>query len=101
MPICHITLTEEGKRENELDVISDIVNNTMISNPDLDPRQIPAKFKIREFMPLNNMRKTNYKALENEKLVGDEINVVLRQTNVAIEGIDIFKNKSKLRKRVK
>ena len=101
MPICHITLTEEGKKENDLDVISDIVNNTMISNPDLDPRQIPAKFKIREFMPLNNMRKTNYKALENEKLVGDEINVVLRQTNVAIEGIDIFKNKAKLKKRVK
>ncbi len=101
MPICHVTLTEEGKKENEIDVISDIVNNTMISNPNLDPRQIPAKFKIRDNMPLNNMRKINYKALENEELTGDEINVVLRQTNVTIEGIDIFKNKSKLRKRVK
>ena len=101
MPICHLTLTDEGKKENDNDVISDIVNNTMISNPDLDPRQIPAKFKIRETMPLNKMRKINFKALETEELSGDEINVVLNQTNVAIEGIDIFKNKSKARKRVK
>ena len=101
MPICHITLTEEGKSMDEIDVISDIVNNTMISNPDLDPRQIPAKFKIRREMPLNKMRKINYKSIESEELSGDEINVVLNQTNVAIEGIDIFKNRSKVRKRSK
>ena len=52
-------------------------------------------------MPLNKMRKINYKVLEKEELFGDEINVVLNQTNVAIEGIDIFKNKSKSRKRIK
>lgn len=101
MPICHITLTDEGKGVDEIDIVSDIVNNTMISNPDLDPRQIPAKFKIRTEMPLNKMRKINYKALESEGLAGDEISVVLNQTNVAIEGIDIFKNKSKTRKRMK
>lgn len=99
MSLCHITLSDEGLKENEIDIVSDIVNNTMIKNPDLDPRQIPAKFKIREDMPLNKMRKINFKAIEEEGLSGDEINVVLNQTNVAIEGIKIFKNKNKLRKR--
>ena len=47
------------------------------------------------------MRKINYKSIESEELSGDEINVVLNQTNVAIEGIDIFKNRSKVRKRSK
>lgn len=105
MPICHITLNDESiSEEEQIKVVEDIVYNTIIANPNMDTRQIPAKFKIRKSMPLSNMNKISFKALEEEGLSGDEINVEVHQTNIAIDGIDIYRNeksKQKIRKRIK
>lgn len=91
MPICHITLSHEGKNAEQVQVVEDIVYHTIIENPAMDVRQIPAKFKIRQEMPLGKMNKIDFRALENEGIAGDEIDVIVRQTNIAVDGIDIVK----------
>ena len=59
----------------------------------MNSRQIPSKFKIRKTLPLNKGNKVDFKALEAEGVTGDEINVVVNETNVKVDSIDIFKNK--------
>ncbi len=103
MPLCHVVLNEKDLTDDEqIKVIEDIVNNTIVKNPNMESRQIPSKFKIRESLPCSTNNKIDFKALEAEELSGDEISVVVHQTNVAIEGIDIFKDKKGIqRKRIK
>lgn len=100
MPICHLVLEKSDLSEEEqIAIIEDIVYNNIIKNPDMNSRQIPSKFKIRDSFPLNKGSKVDFKALEKEELTGDEINVIVNETNVAVESIDIFKNKKgKVRK---
>ena len=94
MPICHLVLEEENlSDEEQIAIVEDIVYNNIIGNPNMNSRQIPSKFKIRESLPLNKGNKVDFKALEAEELSGDEISVVVNDTNVAIESIDIFKDK--------
>ena len=100
MPICHIVF-EEGdySSEDEIAIVEDIVYNNIIGNPDMNSRQIPSKFKIRKSLPLNKGNKVDFKALEAEELSGDEISVVVNDTNVAIDSIEIFRDKKgKVRK---
>lgn len=102
MPICHMVLEEKDLTDEEqVEVVKDIVYNTIIADSDMNSRQIPSKFKIRESMPLNKGGKVDFKALEREELTGDEINVLLDETNVAINNIKIFKNKKKDTSRVR
>lgn len=102
MPICHVVLEEDNLTDEEqVEAVKDIVYNTIIANSDMNSRQIPTKFKIRESMPLNKGGKVDFKALEKEELTGDEINVSIDETNVAISDIKIYKNKknkSRIRK---
>ena len=96
MPICHVVLEEkELNEEEEIEVIKNIIYNTIIDHSDMNSRQIPSKFKIRENLPLNKGGKVDFKALEKEELTGDEINVLLDETNVSINDIKVFKNKKK------
>ena len=101
MPMCHLTLNnEELTEEEQFNVIEDIVNNTIIANPNMDLRQIPSKFKIRKTMPYSKNNKIDFRALEKEVPDGEEINVLVDQTNVSTGGIEIFKKKEeKVRKR--
>lgn len=92
MPICHIVLEEEYKDISQIDIVSDIVNNTIIADPTMSSRQIPSKFKIREFMPLTKNSKVNFNALIAEGLTGDEISVNVEETNLNVEKIEIYKN---------
>lgn len=102
MPMCHLVLEDNDSigEDEQIEIIHDIVYNNIIGNPDMNSRQIPAKFKIRSSMPLNKGNKIDIKSLEAEELSGDEINVVVHETNVAVDNIEIFKNKknSKVRK---
>ena len=94
MPICYLTLNEEITTEEEqIRIVEDIVNNTIIANPKMDLRQIPSKFKILDKMPYSKNNKIDFKSLERRELDGDEINVVVNQTNINTEGVEIFKNK--------
>lgn len=93
MPICHLVLEESLNEDEEIKLVEDIVYNNIINNPNMSSRQIPAKFKIREAMPLNKGNKINDIALREEPLDGNEINVLVNETNVAVDSIQINRNK--------
>lgn len=102
MPMCHLVLEKNGLTEEEqIEIVKDIVYNNIIGNPNMNSRQIPSKFKIREELPLNKGNKVDFKALEAEGLTGDEINVVVNETNVAVESIEIFKDRKGIVRRIK
>ena len=92
MPICQIVLEDEYKDSDYIDIVSDIVNNTIIADSTMSSRQIPSKFRIRETMPLTKNSKVNFNALIEEGLTGDEINVDVEETNLNVEKINIYKN---------
>ena len=93
MPICHIVLQDENKTEEEkLRIVNEIVFGQIISNPKMSSRQIPTKFKFRESMPLTKNSKINDIFLEKEVFDGTEFNVEIHETNLKVEGIEIFRN---------
>jgi len=95
MPMCHLVLERNNLTDEEqVKIVEDIVYNSIIANPEMNSRQIPSKFKIRGSLPLNAGSKVNDVALKAEKLTGDEINVVVDETNIAVEDIRIFKGTS-------
>lgn len=102
MIICHLVLENENlTEEDELKIVEEIVLKNIIGNPNMSSRQIPAKFKIRKSMPLNKGNKVDDIALREEELTGDEINVIVNETNVEVSSIDIYKGKKgKVRKLV-
>ena len=92
MPICHIVLEEEYQNEEQINIINDIVYNTIIANPTMSSRQIPSKFRIREKMPLTKNSKVDFNALKKEGIDGTEINVDVLETNLNVGDIKIYKN---------
>ena len=92
--MCHLVLEDDLKKDEEqIKVVEDIVYNSIIGNSEMNSRQIPSKFKIRSEMPLNAGNKISDVALKNEELTGDEINVVVNETNIAVDSIEIYKDK--------
>lgn len=102
MPMCHLVLKNNNLTEEEqIKIVEDIVLKNIIGNPNMNSRQIPSKFKIRTEMPLNKGNKIDDISLREEQLTGEEINVIVNETNVAVDSIEIFKNeKAKVRKLV-
>lgn len=100
MPMCHLVLEENNLTDDEqIKLVEEIVYKNIIGNPEMSSRQIPAKFKIREAMPLNKGNKIDDIALKAEGVMGDEINVDVSETNVSVGNIDIYKNsRGKVRK---
>lgn len=96
MPMCHIVLNEEELTEEEqLKIIEEIVYEQIIANHDMSSRQIPAKFKIRASMPLSKNSKIDFNALAKEPLDGSEISVDVKETNLTVENISIYKETKK------
>ena len=78
-----------------------IVYNNIIGDSTMSSRQIPAKFKIRESMPLTKNSKVDFNALKNEPLDGSEINVDVSETNLTVDHIEIYKDTKKSKIRIK
>jgi len=70
-------------------LVCKIVDEGFIQNEDLSARQIPVKFKFREEFPLTGIGKTNFKAMAREGITGDEISVVVEDTNVSLGSITV------------
>ena len=102
MPMCHLVLKNNDISEEEkIEVIKDIVYNNIIGDSTMSSRQIPAKFKIRESMPLTKNSKVDFNALKNEPLDGSEINVDVSETNLTVDHIEIYKDTKKSKTRIK
>lgn len=100
MPICHVVLNKAATEEEQIEIVKDIVYNQIIANPTMSTRQIPSKFKIRSSLPITKNSKVDFNYLKNEQLDGTEINVDVTETNMAVDNIQIYKNKDvKVRKK--
>ena len=93
MPICHIVL-ENNNDLSDIDIIKDIVNNTLLNNQEISSRQIPSKFKIRESLPLTKNNKVDFKTLEKEKLddISNIVNVDVEENLQEVGNIKIYKD---------
>ena len=95
MPIAHIVLNEEVSITSEdeyINLVEEIIENQIISNPTMSSRQIPSKFRFRESMPLTKNSKTNYNELINEGIDGTEINVEVQETNMSVGDIKVYRS---------
>lgn len=90
MPKAHIVLEPEYQNESSKEITERIIKERIIDNPDMSSRQIPAKVKYRESMPLTANSKVNYNALINEGYDGTEIVVNVEETNLAVGKIEII-----------
>lgn len=99
MPMCHIVLEDDCLTDDYIHVVNDIIYNTIISNPNMSSRQIPSKFKIRDFMPLTKNNKVDFNSLAKEELDGSEINVDIEETNLNVGDIHIYKDCKILKKK--
>lgn len=90
MPKAHIVLEDNVIDNYDLKTITEeIVNNQIIGNSSMSSRQIPAKIKYREKLPLTANSKVNFNALINEGIDGTEVSVNVEETNLAVGTIDI------------
>ena len=98
MPKCFITL-KEAYEESKIDIVKDIVYNTIIANPYMSSRQIPSKFKFIDSFPVTKNNKIDFKALSCEKIAGIEISVDVEETNLSVGNIDIYSDSKVLKKK--
>lgn len=100
------SMTLQGKidyltDEEQIEVVKDIIYNEIIANPTMSSRQIPSKFKIRNSMPITKNGKVDFNSLKNEQLDGTEINVIVNETNLSVDSIDIYKGKKNIKVKIK
>lgn len=95
MPIAHLVLNDlrELTDEEKIILVEEIVYQQIIANPNMSSRQIPAKFKVRESLPLTKNSKVSFNDLINEGIDGTEINVDVEETNLSVGNIQIYKTK--------
>ena len=96
MPICHLVLNKEANEEEQIEIVRSIVYDQIIASKEMSSRQIPAKFKIRETLPLTKNSKVDFNELKKEELTGEEINVDVAETNLSVSDINIYKSNNKI-----
>ncbi len=102
MPIAHIVLTNECyDKDILLDIVKDIIYNYIMTNKNLNSREIPAKFKFRKMVPVTKNGKGDYKALSAEELDGTEFSVTIKETSSRVDSIEIKVPEENLTRRLK
>ena len=99
MIMANIVLEDgiELNDEEKIEFSERLINECFVNNPNTQTRQIPAKIKFKDSMPLTANSKINYNALAKEGITGEEISVILEETNISVGGIKIVgpeKNKT-------
>lgn len=79
MPIAHIVLSEgiSYTKENIAPLVDKIIHEKRFVS-----RQIPAKIKIRQSMPVTKNGKTDFNALKDEGIDDSDISIVQDETNL-------------------
>lgn len=100
MPIAHIVLEDgiELSDKQKVQFIEELIQICFVNNENVSTRQIPSKFKFRDSMPITANGKVNYNALINEGISGDEIDVILEETNISIGDIKVLGPQSQKKK---
>ena len=80
---------DELSIDDNMDLVNKIINQCFINNPNVSSRQIPTKFRFRKELPLTSNSKIDYKSIIEEGLTGEEISVIIEETNISIGDIKI------------
>lgn len=86
--IANIVL-EENVPDDKLQNAREIVRGGFINNPNVSSRQIPAKIRFCEKLPMTANGKVNYRAVAEKSLDGNEITIDIKETNLSVESIEI------------
>ena len=87
----------ELSNEEKVAFTEKLINDCFVKNPNVQTRQIPAKIKFKDSMPLTANSKINYNALVKEGVTGEEVSVILEETTISVGDIKIIgpeKNKT-------
>ena len=98
MPKANIVLEDNVNAQDLKFITEQIINNQFINNPNMSSRQIPTKIKYRESLPLTKNSKVNFNALKEEGLDGEEVSVIIQETNLAVGTIEIILPKNKVKR---
>lgn len=90
-----LNLDEELTNEEKCEIVRDILDKYFIKNTNVSSRQIPSMFKFKNELPQTKMAKIDYNAIINEGITGEEVEVILEETNISIGNIQIIPPKSK------
>ena len=80
----------ELSTSKQVDFVRELVEKYFIKNPDVSSRQLPSKFVIKDELPQTKNGKVDFNSLAQEELTGDEITVVLEETNLSVGNIQII-----------
>lgn len=92
MPIADIVIKDDNDLsvDEQVQIITDIINNCFINNPNVSSRQMPSKFRFSMELPLTPNGKVDFKTIAAKEITGDEVSVVLEETNISIDNIKII-----------
>lgn len=76
-------------REEQVKLVEKLIQTQFINNADVSARQIPAWFRFRESLPLTVNSKVDYNALAKEPLTGNEVAVLIEETNISVDKITV------------
>lgn len=77
------------ERKEQVAFVEELVQKVFTDNESVSTRQIPAWFRFRESLPLTANSKVNYNALAKEPLQGNEVAVIVEETNISVEKITV------------
>lgn len=102
MPIADIVLKSDLdslSNEEKTTIVKSIINKCFVDNPNVSSRQIPSKFRFCDELPLTQNGKIDFKNIAQKEITGEEVSVVLEETNISLEGIKIIPplNKGKMK----
>lgn len=87
--ICANVIVDEDLFSNHRDVVQSIINE-LTHNPMISTRQIPTLYRFWIEFPMTKGGKTDYSVLDQNKLSNDEVKVVLHETNVSVDAIEVI-----------
>lgn len=72
------------------DFVEELIEKYFINNPIVSSRQIPTKFSFKQNMPLTANSKVDYNQLIKEGLNGEEITVIIEETNISVGSVKVI-----------
>lgn len=97
MPKAHIVLNPDVDIADLKTLTEEIIKSQIIDNSNMSSRQIPAKIKYRDSLPLTANSKVNFNALINEGYDGSEISINVEETNLSVGTIEVVLPEQKVK----
>ena len=76
-------------RSSQVEFVKGLVTSAFTNNENVSTRQIPSYFRFKKILPQTVNSKIDYRVLADEGLHGDEVEVVLDETNISVASIHI------------